>query len=74
MEDEDLIKADFKQCVRMQINILGRGEIGKRWSFHTSLCGVRNTANVISPHMYILKASQLLLIEAWEFSFCITVL
>ncbi|OAA47532.1 Homeodomain-like protein [Cordyceps fumosorosea ARSEF 2679] len=32
LEHEDLIKADFKSYLRMQINILGRGKIGKRWA------------------------------------------
>ncbi|KAJ6786763.1 hypothetical protein PWT90_07371 [Aphanocladium album] len=32
LEHEDLIKADFKSYLRMQINILGRGKNGKRWA------------------------------------------
>lgn len=32
LEHEDLIKADFKSYLRMQINILGRGKTGKRWA------------------------------------------
>ncbi|EJP60903.1 transposase-like protein [Beauveria bassiana ARSEF 2860] len=32
LEHEDLIKADFKSYLRMQINILGRGKTGRRWA------------------------------------------